>query len=50
MTKVYLGRDRTCTEQDVTATHAKVIDLCRRIEGFGHKLFKNNFFFIAGFV
>jgi hypothetical protein len=42
--KVYLGRDRTRANQDVTATHATVRDLCRRIEGVGHKLYKDNFF------
>ncbi|PNF19047.1 hypothetical protein B7P43_G11709 [Cryptotermes secundus] len=42
--KVYLGKDRTRASQDVTATHATVRDLCRRIEGVGHKLYMDNFF------
>ncbi|PNF35735.1 hypothetical protein B7P43_G16134 [Cryptotermes secundus] len=42
--KVYLGKDRTRADQDVTATHAAVMDLCRRIEGVGHKLYMDNFF------
>ncbi|PNF33381.1 hypothetical protein B7P43_G04175 [Cryptotermes secundus] len=42
--KVYLGKDRTHADQDVTATHATVRDLCRRIEGVGHKLYMDNFF------
>jgi hypothetical protein len=42
--KVYLGRDRTRADQDVTATQATVRDLCRRIEGVGHKLYMDNFF------
>ncbi|PNF24473.1 hypothetical protein B7P43_G09102, partial [Cryptotermes secundus] len=31
--KVYLGKERTRADQDVTATHATVRDLCRCIEG-----------------
>jgi hypothetical protein len=42
--KVYLGKDRTRADQDVTATHATVRGLCRRIEGVGHKLYMDNFF------
>jgi hypothetical protein len=42
--KVYLGKDRTRADQDVTATHTTVRDLCRRIEGVGHKLYMDNFF------
>jgi hypothetical protein len=42
--KVYSGRDRTRADKDVTATHATVRDLCRRIEGAGHKLYMDNFF------
>ncbi|PNF43126.1 hypothetical protein B7P43_G18025 [Cryptotermes secundus] len=42
--KVYLGKDRTRADRDVTATHATVRDLCRRIEGVGHKLYMDNFF------
>ncbi|PNF42631.1 hypothetical protein B7P43_G01270 [Cryptotermes secundus] len=42
--KVYLGKDRTCADQDVTETHATVRGLCRRIEGLGHKQYMDNFF------
>ncbi|PNF14142.1 hypothetical protein B7P43_G17736 [Cryptotermes secundus] len=42
--KVYLGKDRTRADQDVTATHATVRDLCRRNEDVGHKLYMENFF------
>ncbi|PNF23240.1 hypothetical protein B7P43_G18268 [Cryptotermes secundus] len=42
--KVYLGKDRKHASQDVTATHATVRDLCRHIEGVGHKLYMDNFF------
>ncbi|PNF22859.1 hypothetical protein B7P43_G16576, partial [Cryptotermes secundus] len=41
--KVYLGKDRTRADRDVTATHATFRDLCRRIEGVGHKLYMDNF-------
>ena len=42
--KVYLGKDRQCTAQRVTATHARVTELTRKIEGHGHKLYVDNFF------
>ncbi|PNF35737.1 hypothetical protein B7P43_G16133 [Cryptotermes secundus] len=42
--KVYLGKDRTRADQDMTATHVTVRDLCRRIDGIGHKLYMDNFF------
>jgi len=41
--KVYLGKDRQCTAQHVTATHATVTELTRKI-GRGHKLYMDNFF------
>jgi len=42
--KVYLGKDRQRTAQHVTATHATVIELTRKTEGRGHKLYIDNFF------
>jgi len=42
--KVYLGKDRRRTAQHVTATHATVTELTRKIEGCGHKLYMDNFF------
>jgi hypothetical protein len=42
--KVYLGKDRQRTAQHLTATHATVTGLTRKIEGFGHKLYMDNFF------
>jgi len=41
---VYLGKDRQRAAQHLTATHATVINLTRRVEGFGHKLYMDNFF------
>jgi len=41
--KVYLGKHRQRTAQHVTATHATVTELTRKI-GRGHKLFMDNFF------
>jgi hypothetical protein len=40
---VYLRKERTCVDQDVTVTHTTVRDLCRRIEEVGHKLYMDNF-------
>jgi len=42
--KVYLGKDRQRTAQHVTATHATVTELTRKIEGRGHKLYMESFF------
>jgi hypothetical protein len=42
--KVYLGKDRQRVTQDLTATHATVKELTRRVEGLGHKLYMDNFF------
>jgi len=42
--KVYLGNDRQRTAQHVTATHATVTELTRKIDGRGHKLYTDNFF------
>jgi hypothetical protein len=42
--KVYLRKDRQRTAQHLTATHATVTELTRKIEGFGHKLYMDNFF------
>jgi len=41
--KVYLGKDRQRTAQHVTATHATVTELTRKI-GRRHKLYMDNFF------
>ena len=40
--KVYLGKDRQRTAQHVTATHATLTELTRKI-GRGHKLYMDNF-------
>jgi len=42
--KLYLGKDRQRTAQHVTATHATVTELTRKIEGRGHKLYMDSFF------
>ena len=42
--KVYLGKDRQRTVQHVTATHATVTELTRKIEERGHKLYMDSFF------
>jgi len=41
---VYLGKDRQSVTQHLTATHATVTNLTRGVEGFGHKLYMDNFF------
>ena len=41
---VYLGKDRQKAAQHLTATHATVTNRTRGVEGFGHKLYMDNFF------
>jgi len=41
---VYLGKDRQRAAQHLTATHNTVANLTRGVEGFGHKLYVDNFF------
>jgi len=43
-TNVYLGKDRQRAAQHLTATHTTVANLTRGVEGFGHKLYMDNFF------
>jgi len=42
--KVYPGKDRQRTAQQVAATHVTVTELTRKIKGHGHKLYMDNFF------
>jgi hypothetical protein len=44
---MYLGKNRTHSTADMTVTHATVTHLTRKLEGHGHKLYMDNFFFIA---
>jgi hypothetical protein len=41
---MYLGKDRKVVTPTMTASHATVTGLMRRIENQGHKLYMNNFF------
>ena len=41
---VYLGKYRQRAARHLTATHATVTNLTRGVEGFGHKLYTDNFF------
>ena len=41
---VYLGRDRQRTAQHLTATHATVSELTKKVQGRGHKLYMYNYF------
>jgi hypothetical protein len=43
-TSVYLGKERQRATQHLTATHATVTNLTRGVQGFGHKLYMDNFF------
>jgi len=41
---VFLGKDRQREAQYLTAPHNTVANLTRAVEGFGHKLYMDNFF------
>jgi hypothetical protein len=41
---MYLGKNRTSSTADITATHVTVRHLTRKEEGHGHKLYVDNFF------
>jgi hypothetical protein len=41
---VYSGKNRTRSTADMSATHATVRHLTRKVEGRGHKLYMHNFF------
>ena len=40
---VYLGKDRQRTAQHLTATHATVLELTKKTQGRGHKLYMDNY-------
>ena len=42
---VYLGRDRQQTAQHLTAPYVTVSELSKKIEGRGHRLYMDNYFF-----
>jgi hypothetical protein len=42
--KVYSGKDEQFTEHHLTAPHAIVTELTRKVEGRGHKLYMDKFF------
>jgi len=42
--RVYLGTDSHSATDDMTATHSTVRHLNCRVQGFGHKIFMDNFF------
>ena len=41
---VYLDRDGQCTAHHLTATHAIVSELTKKIQGHGQKLYMDNYF------
>ena len=41
---VYLGKQRLLATQEISATHGTVVELVRRVEGLGHKLYMDNYF------
>jgi hypothetical protein len=42
--RVYFGKQRQHATAQITATHGTVLQVIRRIEGLGHKMFMNNYF------
>ena len=41
---VYLGKQKQHATNEITATHGTVLQLVRRVEGVGHKLYMDNYF------
>jgi len=41
---VYLGKQRLLATQEMSATHGIVLELTRRVEGLGHKLYMDSYF------
>ena len=41
---VYLGKQRHLATQEISATHGTVLELIRRVEGLGHKLYMDSYF------
>ena len=44
---VYLGKKRQHTTAQITATHGTVLQVIRRVEGLGHKIFMDNYFTLS---
>ena len=41
---MYLGKQRQHATTQITAMHGTVLQLIRRVEGLGHKIFMDNYF------
>jgi hypothetical protein len=41
---VYLGKQWQHATAQITATHGTVLQLVRKVEGLGHKIFMDNYF------
>jgi hypothetical protein len=41
---VYLGKQKNNTDTDIRPTHGTVLELVRKVEGVGHKIFMDNDF------
>ncbi|PNF40809.1 hypothetical protein B7P43_G16650 [Cryptotermes secundus] len=41
---VYLGKQRQLATEEITLTHGIVLQLIRRVEGLGHKIYMDNYF------
>jgi hypothetical protein len=41
---VYLGKQRQHATTQITPTHGRVLQVIRRVEGLGHKIFMDNYF------
>ena len=40
---VYLGKQQLLATQEMSATHGTVLELVRRVEGLGHKLYMDSY-------
>jgi hypothetical protein len=42
--RVYLGKERNVASTDITTTCGMVLELVRKVEGVGRKIFMDNYF------
>jgi len=41
---VYLGKQQLLATQEMSATHGNVLELVRKVEGLGHRLYMDSYF------
>ena len=47
---MYLGKQRQQATAQITAKHGMVLQVIRRVEGLGHKIFMDNYFTLPDLI